>query len=135
MGDMAPDFYPQEKFVDVDGVRTRYYDVGRGSPVLLIHGGQPGSYDSVDDWSLNIGPLSKHHRTIALDKLGQGLTDNPRSEGDYTLTAITNHLRRFVQILDLEQLSVVGHSRGALPAAVLALSEAERVSCLIVHDS
>lgn len=132
---MTSDFYSQEKFVNVDGIRTRYYDLGQGSPVLLIHGGQPGSYVSADDWSLNIGPLSEHHRTIALDKLGQGLTGNPKSVDDYTLTAIASHVRRFVQLLDLEQLTVVGHSRGALPAVMLALSETERLSCLIVLDT
>jgi hypothetical protein len=28
----------QAKFVDVNGVRTRYYDVGSREPILLIHG-------------------------------------------------------------------------------------------------
>lgn len=28
----------QAKFIDVNGIRTRYYDEGRGDVLLLIHG-------------------------------------------------------------------------------------------------
>ncbi len=29
----------QAKFVDVNGVSTRYFDYGEGEPIVLIHGG------------------------------------------------------------------------------------------------
>ena len=130
-----PELFPDPLFVDVDGIRTRYYDEGVGPVVLLLHGGDFRSYATADDWSLNIGPLSSGHRVIALDKLGQGRTQNPSSRGDYTLSATTAHISAFVHALDLRDLTVVGHSRGALPAAVLALDEPRRVRGLVVIDS
>src|SRR5690606_30236591 len=35
------------KWVDVDGIRTRYFEAGNGEPMLLITGGNFGSADSV----------------------------------------------------------------------------------------
>lgn len=129
------DSYPEARFVDVAGTRTRYYDIGEGRPILLIHGGTYRSYATADDWSRNIASLAGSNRVVALDKLGQGHTDNPTDPGDYTLTATSRHIREFVRLVDLRQLTVVGHSRGALPAAVLALDEPERVVGLVVIDS
>src|SRR5689334_788674 len=39
-------------FVDVHGVRTRYYEDGQGDPMLLLHGGGFGPGYSLDAWSL-----------------------------------------------------------------------------------
>ena len=37
-----------EKFVDVDGLRTRYWEGGSGEVVVLIHGGNFGATTSAD---------------------------------------------------------------------------------------
>ena len=36
-----------EQFVDVAGVRTRYFEKGTGENLILIHGGVFGSNDAV----------------------------------------------------------------------------------------
>ena len=33
----------QIKYVDVEGVRTRYYENGAGEPLVLVHGGAIGT--------------------------------------------------------------------------------------------
>ena len=45
-----------ERFVDVDGIRTRYFEKGSGETLVLFHGGNFGSNDAADcalDWGLN----------------------------------------------------------------------------------
>ena len=45
-----------EKYIDVDGIKTRYFDKGSGPVVVLFHGGHFGFHDAADcaeDWSLN----------------------------------------------------------------------------------
>jgi 2-hydroxy-6-oxonona-2,4-dienedioate hydrolase len=79
------------RFVDIEGARTRYYEDGDGEPLVLIHGGQFGSLYSLDSWSLNLAGLTRHFRVYALDKLGQGHTDNPRNDADYTFEALSRH--------------------------------------------
>ena len=38
----------KEKWADVDGVRTRYFDEGQGAPIVFIHGGQCGDASGVE---------------------------------------------------------------------------------------
>jgi pimeloyl-ACP methyl ester carboxylesterase len=123
------------RYVDVDGVSTRYFDVGEGHPLVLVHGGDFRSLSSADDWSLNVAPLAADFRVIALDKLGQGFTDVPLSDADYTMSATARHLAGFVDALGLDDVTLVGHSRGALPVAWLALDQPDRVRGLVVYSS
>jgi 2-hydroxy-6-oxonona-2,4-dienedioate hydrolase len=65
-----------EKFVQVDGLKTRYLEEGSGPEVLLLHGASLGS--SADVWERNLAPLARHGlRALAFDQPGFGLTDNP----------------------------------------------------------
>ncbi len=36
----------QAKYIDIDGINTRYFEAGDGEPMILIHGGQPGMASS-----------------------------------------------------------------------------------------
>jgi len=38
----------EAKFVNVNGARTRYYDVGRGEVILLVHGARPSGTSSAN---------------------------------------------------------------------------------------
>ena len=64
-------------FVNINGIRTRYYEDGTGETLLLLCGGGIGSHYSLDGWSLNLPDLAKYFHVYALDRLGQGHTDPP----------------------------------------------------------
>ena len=126
------------KWVDIDGIRTRYFEAGEGEPVLLLMGCHFGSAEYacvVQAWQHNFDELAKGQRVIALDKLGQGFTGNPKND-DYTMQAVVNHGAAFMAALGLEGVHLVGHSRGAFMATRLTLQYPERVrSCTIVTSS
>lgn len=122
-------------FVEVDGIQTRYYEAGTGDPLVLIHGGQFGFLSSLDDWSLNLPGLAEHFHVYAFDRLGQGYTGNPRSDDEYTFEALLRHARGLLGVLGIRQAHLVGHSRGALPVACLALTYPELVRTAIIVDS
>ena len=71
------------KFVDVKGVKTRYYDEGQGEPMVLIHGGSTAGSSTANVWSRNIPGLAKRFHVYAVDRLGSGLTGNPLNDADY----------------------------------------------------
>ena len=123
------------KFVTLGGVRTRYFEAGTGEDLVLIHGGKFGTFYSAYHWSLNFDELSKHFHVYAFDKLGMGDTDNPKSDADYTMAAVIEHARAFVQTLGIKNATLAGHSRGALPAARIAVDHPELVKALIIFDS
>jgi 2-hydroxy-6-oxonona-2,4-dienedioate hydrolase len=122
-------------FVDVDGVRTRYYEDGTGEPMLLLHGGGFGPGYSLDAWSLVLPLLSRDFHVYALDRLGQGQTDNPKTPADYSFEGVYQHIVGFMRLMGLRQVHVVGHSRGGLFAAHLALREPDLVRTLVLIDS
>jgi 2-hydroxy-6-oxonona-2,4-dienedioate hydrolase len=121
---------------DVDGISTRYYDSGgSGETVVLVHGGQFGALYSLDAWSLNLEPLEREFRVVAFDRLGQGHTDNPRRPADYRFERAMDHCHAFLDQLGLDGIHIVGHSRGAMVAARVAIERPERVRSLTLVDA
>jgi len=123
------------KFITVDGIHTRYFEAGEGEDLVLIHGGKFGTFYNAYHWSRNFDELSKHFHVIAFDKLGMGYTDNPRSDADYTMAAMIEHTRGFFRALGINKATVAGHSRGALPAARIAVDHPDLVKSLVIFDS
>jgi 2-hydroxy-6-oxonona-2,4-dienedioate hydrolase len=126
------------KFVDVEGVKTRYFDQGRGEVVLLVHGshmGTPDACESALDWEFNFDILARRYRVIAMEKLGQGYTDNPKNDADYTMAATVSHAAGLLRALGLKNVHVAGHSRGGYVVTRLTLDHPELVRSCIIIDS
>ena len=128
-----------EKFIDVDGVRTRYVDRGTGDTIVLFHGGNfgsTGSADATDDWGGTIDDIAKWGRVVAIDKLGQGYTENPKSDDDYTMAAVVKHAYQTLRALNIESAHLVGHSRGGYLTCRLTVDYPEIAkSCVIVSSN
>src|SRR5258707_12013989 len=77
-----------------DGVRLWYADGGKGSPVIVIHGGPGMDHGSL---SADLAPLRLHHRVIEYDQRGGGRSTLP---ADMNLLTIDHH------VADLEALRV-----------------------------
>jgi pimeloyl-ACP methyl ester carboxylesterase len=120
------------KFVDANGIRTRYYDYGQGEAIVLVHGGEPENAltSSANTWSRNIRALSRRFRVLALDRLAQGLTANPRRDEDFGPQAEAEHIYQFIRAMKLEKVHLVGHSSGGARLFYLALQHPEIVKTL-----
>ena len=125
----------QAKFIDVNGIRTRYYDEGDGDVMLLIHGSRFSPWGSANTWTRNIGGLAKKFRVLAPDKLCSGMTDNPKSLDDFTQHAIVQHIFGFIRALGVEAFHVVGQSNGGYTAARLALEHPDMCKSVVLVDS
>ena len=127
-----------EKYIEVDGIRTRYFEHGIGPIVVLFHGGHFGSHDAADcaeDWSLNFDGLAQWFHVYAVDKIGQGFTDNPKRDEDYTMATVVQHAYAFLKALGLRKIHPVGHSRGAYLVARLTLEHPELFNSCILVDT
>ena len=130
--------FEEAKFIDVDWINTRYFDKGKGETVVLFHGGNFGSPHGADcaaDWNLNFLGLAKECRVIAVDKIGQGYTDNPETDDAYTMARVVQHALRFLEVLDLEDCNIVGHSRGAYLTCRMTLEDPTRIKSNIMVDT
>ena len=111
------------------GCAIRYYDVGAGAPLVLLH----GIGGDADDWAFCLGALSVSHRVIALDLPGFGRSDKPFL--DYTIAGFVEMLERFLRTLSIDHPTLVGHSLGGWIAASYALNFPRQIDNLVLVDS
>jgi hypothetical protein len=122
----------QAKFIDVQGVRTRYYEAGQGEPMVLIHGGSTAGSSTANVWSRNLPGLAKRFHVFAVDRLGSGLTGNPLNDADYATKGQVEHIYQFIQALKLGKIHLVGHSAGGAAAFYVATFHPEIIRTLTI---
>jgi pimeloyl-ACP methyl ester carboxylesterase len=120
---------PELRSTTVLGQTIRYYDVGSGPPLLLIH----GIGGDADEWVFCFGPLSQFHRVLALDLLGFGRSSKPLIE--YTIAGFVEVVQHFLRGLKIDRTSVLGESLGGWIAASFALKFPSMVDKLILVDT
>lgn len=127
-----------EKWVDVDGIRTRYFEAGSGRPVVLVHGGTAGDASggaNAEDFHLNFAALAEKFNVISVDRLGQGYTDNPKRDEDWTMAAACRHFAAFLKALGKAPYNVVGHSRGGYVVGRTTLDHPRLIESCVMIDS
>jgi pimeloyl-ACP methyl ester carboxylesterase len=121
----------ENKFVQVDGLKTRYIEAGTGPAAILLHGASLGS--SADVFERNLQPLANAGvRAIAYDQPGFGLSDNP---SDYSVAYRRRFIMLFIDALGLENAALVGHSQAGSMALGLAFEHPRRISKVMVVGS
>jgi 2-hydroxy-6-oxonona-2,4-dienedioate hydrolase len=120
----------EQRFYDVDGVRTRSLESGEGSPIVFLHGG--GGH--ADTWVRNLGPHAPHRRSYAIDMLGHGFTDAP-ADREYTTAEILDHVVRFLDVAGIDRADFCGESFGGRVSAWMAIRYPDRVNRLVLNTS
>ncbi len=119
------------RFTDVAGVRTRYFDYGKGEVIVLVHGGVGmGMSSTANNWSRNILGLSKRFRVLAVDRVGQGMTTVPADEKLVTSQYGIEHVYQFIRKMTPEKVHLVGHSSGSSLVFNLALAHPDVIKTL-----
>ncbi|AGT33880.1 HOPDA dehydrolase (plasmid) [Geobacillus genomosp. 3] len=123
----------QEKYVDVDGIKTHYWEVGNGEPVIFLHGGGAGA-DAWGNWH-HIMPhfANEGFHVLALDMVGFGFTDTPDpQEFEYSNDSRIQHVIGFIQALNLRQVNLVGNSMGGAATLGVAMKRPELVKKMVL---
>lgn len=119
--------YGVDKFVVVSDSHIHYVEAGEGEPVLLI----PGAFSTYRDWNRIIPSLSKEYRVLAIDYLGVGDSDKPRSGTNYTIEAQADLIVKMMEILHLSKVDIVGVSYGGGIALNIAARYPDRVGKIV----
>jgi haloalkane dehalogenase len=117
------DFSPH--YVDIDGLRMHYVDEGpaEADPVLLLHGEPSWSYL----YRKMIPVLAAAgHRVVAPDLIGFGKSDKPTAIGDYSYAGHVDWIRRFIETLDLNNITLFCQDWGSLIGLRVAAENEER---------
>jgi pimeloyl-ACP methyl ester carboxylesterase len=113
-----------------DGIHIAYETLGDGPvAVVLVHGWScDRSY-----WRLQLAPLARHYRVVALDLAGHGESGLGRAR--WTQAAFGGDVAAVVQALGLRRVVLVGHSMGGDVIAEAARRLQGRVAGLVMVDT
>ena len=120
---------PIGKFVEVDGVRLHYVELGSGEPVVFLHGNGSMIQDFASSGVLDLA--AKSYRVFAFDRPGFGCSDRP-NDRVWTPAAQAKLFHMAFAQLRIERPVVVGHSWGTLVALRLAVDYPSDVSRLVL---
>jgi pimeloyl-ACP methyl ester carboxylesterase len=114
-----------------NGVKLEYRVTGpKDAPVvLMIH----GVTDSGHSWTQVMPYLETRYRVYAPTLRGHG--DSEKPAGGYQIAVFAEDMIAFMNKLDIEHASVVGHSLGSLVAHQLASVYPQRVDALALIGS
>jgi proline iminopeptidase len=125
--------YPiHEGFVDAHGVLIYYMTVGRGAPLLIVHGGPGASHDYFLPYLL---PLARHNRLIFIDERGSGKSEYLQDPKGYTVENMVEDVEAVRQGLALGRISLLGHSYGGVLAQAYALKYQSNLTHLILAST
>ena len=112
------------RLVEIAGVETYVSGAGDGPPILLIH----GYGDTADGWRRVVPGLLRGHRVVALDMPPFGRSGSPPS--GKLLDFYSDFFPAFLDELEIERTTVIGHSLGGAVALRLAVENPDRVERL-----
>jgi haloalkane dehalogenase len=126
-----PGFPFEPHYVEQEGLRMHYVDEGSGDPVLLLHGEPTWSFL----YRKVIPALVPAARILAPDYFGFGRSDKPVERDWYTYDSHFASIERFVEELDLHDLTAVVHDWGGPIGLRLAVERPERVQRLVITQT
>lgn len=116
--------------VFVGGHPMAYHRVGRGEPVLLVHGILAYSFI----WRALLPKLAERHDVLAVDLLGCGDSTMPMGLS-LSLNAQADYLAELIQWLGLGKVHFVGHEVGGAIGQVLAVKHPKTLRSLTLVNS
>ena len=120
-----------EGYVHAGGdVRLSYRLLGTGGePVILIHGGPGLTSDYLAD---DLAPMARKHALFVYDQRGIGKSTLVSDSTALAAQRYVEDLEAIRKHLGVEQLTLLGHSWGAAPAALYAMQYPQRVRRMIL---
>ncbi|GGK81583.1 alpha/beta fold hydrolase [Amphritea balenae] len=98
-----------EKITSKDGINIRYLRLGKGTPVIFLHGWTSSSIG----WLPFASELADQHEVYCWDARGHG--GHEIAEGASThVRDMASDLQQLIEYHQLENVTLVGHSMGAL---------------------
>ena len=122
--------YPvEEQFVDAKGALIYTVSIGRGAPLVVLHGGPGASHDYFLPYLL---PLARTNRIIFIDERGSGKSEKLEDVSKYTVDAMVEDVEAVRVALGLGKINLLGHSFGGVLAQAYAFKYQGNLSHLIL---
>jgi pimeloyl-ACP methyl ester carboxylesterase len=117
------------EFVEADGVRIAYARVGKGWPLVFLH----GAAEDGRIWQPQLTGLADEFTVVAWDEPGSGQSSN--SPEGFGLASLADRLATVIESLELGPAHVAGQSWGGTVALELYRRHPGLVATLILIDT
>ena len=117
---------------EVNGTRLHYKIIGKGEPILVIHGG-PGL--SHDYFLPSLTSLANNHQLIFYDQRASGKSDINVASETVSLNNFIKDIEAIREAFGLEKLNIMAHSWGGIIAMKYAIQFPDRTNSLILINS
>ena len=122
---------PEIKSVFVNGDSLHYIDIGKGEPVIFVH----GTLDDYRLWQMQMDTFAKNHRVIAYSRrYAYPNRQVSNDSADYSPAIHAKDLAEFIKILNLGPVHLVGHSYGAYTALLITMEHPELVKTVMLGE-
>lgn len=112
-----------------DGVRIAFEVVGRGRPLVLLH----GFYGDRTTWHQagHVAALAGDHRLVLIDARGHGESDAPHDTDSYRIDRQVDDVIAVLDALGIDRAALWGASMGGTIGLHLAARHPSRLTALI----
>ena len=123
---------PKDRRVEISGLTMHYLEWGVNTcqPILLLH----GFLSQAHIWDGFASSFRSDYHLLALDQRGHGGSDWS-SDGDYSIDDHFTDIAGLIELLDLRDLILIGHSMGGRNALFYTACIPDRIEKLILVDA
>ncbi len=127
-----PDSWTDGKYYTVNGAKLYAVTVGKGAPMFVIPGGPGGAHPAyrIMD-SLTVG---NNIQLIYLDAFGRGKSDTAKDVREYTIARDIEDIEGLRKAMNLDKISLYGHSYGSVVAQGYAIKYPQHTSHLVIAN-
>ena len=123
--------YVVDRFVTINDIKLHYldWDNVRAPVVILLH----GLSGSAHSWDYLAFSLREQYHCLAIDQRGHG--DSQWADIDPNFyESFIDDLSSFVDYLNIDRFTLVGHSMGGRYSMIYAIDHPEKVDKLVIVD-
>lgn len=119
----------EPELVSCGDAKIAVYDIGRGAPLVLLHGnGEDSGY-----WKAQIPELTRFYRVIAMDSRGHGASE--AGVQGLSFERMAEDLKTVLDAKQIEKAHIIGFSDGGNLAIKFALTYPRCVDKLILNGA
>lgn len=118
-------------YVQANGVRFHYAEMGSGPLVVLLHGFPQCWYE----WRYVMPRLAQRFHVVAPDMRGYNWSDKPPGVASYKIETLGEDVAALIEALGESKAHVVGHDWGGVVAWHVGAHHGERVDKLAVLNA
>lgn len=122
----------EEGFVEIGEVQLYYKSLGRGEPVLVVHGG-PGLNHTY--FLPQMRELARSHRLIFYDQRACGRSTGNFAEDEISIARFVDDIEALRQSFGIDKLNLMGHSWGGLLVMHYAITYPQHLRSLLLVNS